>query len=791
MNACPNCGAELKFDIQSQKLACPYCGAKINAASYTEFGAAAEESHVSLAEAAAAEEGMAQDVLHASQVVNTVQSGAGQPAQNGPAGPGSGMLGPSGGNLGPSGSFASSGAAGSSFMSQGSGVSGSFASQAGATPSGAGFAGQGNSTIGVSDSFASQAGMAPVGGGFMQQGQGGALGGSTNFAAPGSGTATAAQTMATAAAGAAAAGPAGAAAFLGGIASAESASIGGGAQPQPMNQAAFGFTQQAGGNLQQGTGSPQQGSGFAGAFVDPNYDPTANYQELEVIAYSCPQCGGSIYSTDESVNGFCSFCGSNITLQSRMARMKYPKFVIPFRVTKNACKQYYLNHVKKAFFAPKELKNPEYLEHFRGIYMPYWGYDVMLYGNVNLQGTRSYSRGDYLITEHYVCTGLVDAYYKGLSYDASSSFDDHFSEQIAPYDAHAMIEFSPAYLSGFYADLQDVSYHLYEQDAIDFGRKRIMEGICKSGAYPGISFSEKQEQLIHPTIDARNDGVYTAFFPVWFLSYRNKDRVAYAVVNGQTGKLVSDLPVDKKKFILSALVISIPIFFLLMGMPTLMPAKTLLLAELISVLAVFRLVSTVKKVYRRDQHLDDRGYLSKYDRNNLGQRKKGLNVLMENKYTTKKQTTKTESKMKGLFGLLWFTFFVLPMMGMLLNFMEDFFGGGESVLGSPFGRAVATLVMAVVLVVVNCSGGKVAKQMQGKGTGGLLAGIWTIFGVCLLSGVVILLDPVSNLPYYICILILFAGTLIAQIMALDQYNLLTTRPLPQLNRKGGDDSAQD
>ena len=27
------------------------------------------------------------------------------------------------------------------------------------------------------------------------------------------------------------------------------------------------------------------------------------------------------------------------------------------------------------------------------------------------------------------------------------------------------------------------------------------------------------------------------------------------------------------------------------------------------------------------------------------------------------------------------------------------------------------------------------------------------------------------------------------LMALEQYNMLTTRPLPQLNRKGGDDSA--
>ena len=428
---------------------------------------------------------MAAYVLHASQVVNTVQSGAGEPGQNAYGQQGPGILGPSGGTqgsgmLGPSGSFASSGGAtfaGGNFMSQGTGASGSFASQGGATPYGAGFAGSGNSVTGVSDSFASQTGAAPIAGGFMQQGQGGILGGSTNFAAAGSSTTTAAQTMA---------GPAAAAAFLGSVAAAENAAVGGGdpvfaggGQPQPMmNNGTFVYAQQGmNGPAQQMQEEP----------LDPNFDPTANYQELEVISYSCPQCGGSIYSTDESVNGFCSFCGSNITLQSRMAKMKYPKYVLPFRVNKNACKQYYLNHVKKAFFAPKELKNPEYLDRFRGIYMPYWGYDVMMYGNVLLHGTNSYRRGDY----------------KGLSYDASSSFDDHFSEQIAPYDAHAMIDFNPAFLSGFYADLQDVSYHVYEEDAIRFGQKQVLNSIKQKHIFPTVSFSESQEQMIHPTIDDR------------------------------------------------------------------------------------------------------------------------------------------------------------------------------------------------------------------------------------------------------------------------------------------------
>ena len=765
MNACPNCGAELKFDIASQKLACPFCGAKIDPSAYTEFGAAAEEVHVSMDAAAGTEEGIAQDVVQASPVIPETQNGYGQPAQ------GSGMLGPSGGNLGPSGSFASQGGVpvGGGFMQQGTGVSNSFASQAGTTSSGAGFAGEG---VGTSGSFASQ-GAAPLGGGFMQQGQGGTFGSSTGFAASGSASAAAAQTAATAS-------------FLGSLTSAESAALNG--TPQPMGNAAQGFAQPQMGFAQspqagyQAQPQQQQAGNAAPSYVPYDYDPTANAQELEVIAYSCPQCGGSIYSTDESVNGFCSFCGSNITLQSRMARMKYPKFVLPFRVNKNACKQYYLNHVKKAFFAPKELKNPEYLERFRGIYMPYWGYDVMYYGNLVLDGTKSYRRGDYIYTEHYMCGGLVDAFYKGLSYDASSSFDDHFSEQIAPYDAHAMIDFNPAYLSGFYADLQDVSYHTYEAEAIRFGQKQILNSFRKKDFFSGLNFADNQIELIRPTIDALHDGVYTAFFPVWFLSYRNNDRVAYAVVNGQTGKLISDLPVDKKKFMISAVLMSIPLFFLLLGLPVLMPATMVILAELLSVFAVVLLTGTVSKVYIRDKRMDDKGFLSKSKR--MGQQAytgKGSGDGTISKLNAKKSGGGGATAAVVLIMLL---AAIGPMIGFVGEELKGIFSNNAT-------TALVTLVLAVVLVVLNAATNKKAKELDERSAMKLFAGIWGIIVVCIASGVVILLDPVSNFPYYICAILLFIGTLLAQLMALDQYNLLTTRPLPQLNRKGGDDSAQD
>ena len=38
-----------------------------------------------------------------------------------------------------------------------------------------------------------------------------------------------------------------------------------------------------------------------------------------------------------------------------------------------------------------------------------------------------------------------------------------------------------------------------------------------------------------------------AMLPVWFLTYKNKKRVFYSVINGFTGKMFAGIPVDVKK----------------------------------------------------------------------------------------------------------------------------------------------------------------------------------------------------------------------------------------------------
>ena len=157
---------------------------------------------------------------------------------------------------------------------------------------------------------------------------------------------------------------------------------------------------------------------------------------------------------------------------------------------------------------------------------------------------------------------------KGLSYDASSSFDDNISEELAPYNLKGMKAFTPAYLSGFYADTSDVDAKVYQGDAEYTASAETTERIASDGTFAGFTMDTIRPEQLH----TKTETIDSTMFPVWFLSYRKKDRVAYATVNGQTGLVVADIPIDPKRYLLGSLLLAIPIFALLAWSAFLQPA---------------------------------------------------------------------------------------------------------------------------------------------------------------------------------------------------------------------------
>lgn len=369
-----------------------------------------------------------------------------------------------------------------------------------------------------------------------------------------------------------------------------------------------------GGNLKFDIASQQLKCDYCLTMKDP-YEVTKDKDAEEsnafdVTVFTCPQCGGEILSTDTSVAEFCSFCGASTILDSRISKEKRPAYIIPFQQTKDACKEIYLAKMKRAIFAPNELKDKKYIDSFRGIYIPYWAYTISHKGHVHMTGKKSYQRGDYHYTDHYGLSGDIDACYGDLSYDASSSFSDTISEQIAPFDVKQTKKFTPSFLSGFYADTADVGSDVYKDDAIKIANDSSYSKLKNLPDFKDLTLSSGSSNsdlntLLHTHCDAPERTLY----PVWFMSYRKGDRVAYATVNGQTGKVAADIPVDSKKYILGSLLLALPIFLLLNLFFTFKPTFTLGVSVVLAILTFVIHMAEVSKINQRDLRTDDRGYL--------------------------------------------------------------------------------------------------------------------------------------------------------------------------------------
>ncbi len=531
---------------------------------------------------------------------------------------------------------------------------------------------------------------------------------------------------------------------------------------------------------------------------DAHFDPYAvskendaeESTEYDVTVFKCPQCGGEILSTDNTVANFCSFCGASTILTSRLSKEKKPNYIIPFSKTKEDCKKEYKKMMKRAWFAPKELKDEKYIDGFRGIYMPYWAYHITQQGMINLKASKDYRRGDYIYTDHYNVSGQLDCQYKGISYDASSSFDDNISEAIAPFDVKNMNGFTPSFLSGFYADTSDVASNVYKSDAENIAVEETYDYI-KGSTHLGGAHLDESVGTMRNKFNTRVEAVDRTMFPVWFLSYRNKDRVAYATVNGQTGKVSADLPVSIEKYFAGSLLLAVPIFILLNLFFTLRPQVTLGIATLIALITIIMYAFELNKIKRKDLKLDDRGAFAGNKITNTNRNSNDGDVLANqmadgriNSLNNNKSVRKTVKAKNNGMGSIITTIIIIVMIAL---FIEPPI---MSFVGAIFEIKFGTIISAICLflgIIITIATNKTFKLVS---NGKMISGSMGSLVAMAVATLVLFINPVSDLFYYAAVIIELIAIMVTAIELIKYYNVLATRKLPQFdNYNGGDDNA--
>ncbi len=262
--------------------------------------------------------------------------------------------------------------------------------------------------------------------------------------------------------------------------------------------------------------------------------------------YVCQTCAGEIVADETTGAASCPYCGNPVVMKEQFAGDLKPDYVIPFQLDKKAAMAALKRHYSGKPLLPKVFTEQNHIEEIKGVYVPVWLFDADAEANLRWKATRVRTWGDsnyiYTETQHYSVTRGGTIGFQQVPVDGSTKMDDTLMESIEPFDFSRAVDFQTAYLAGYLADKYDVNAQQSEERANERIRRSTEDAFAATVS--GYTTLVPVARSVH----LRGGVAKYALYPVWLLNTSWNGKRYHFAMNGQTGKFVGDLPMDKHAF---------------------------------------------------------------------------------------------------------------------------------------------------------------------------------------------------------------------------------------------------
>lgn len=306
--------------------------------------------------------------------------------------------------------------------------------------------------------------------------------------------------------------------------------------------------------------------GTAGADEDAGSEWGSDAAKMR--AYNCTSCGAELICDETTAATQCPYCGNNTIIPGRFAGTAKPDYVIPFKYEKKDAVDALKNYYKGKLLLPGSFSNANHLEEIKGVYVPFWLYSghVDASGLYDAKQDEVFRQGEFQVTrtKHFEASREGTISFSRIPVDASSKMPDDLMDSIEPFDYKAITDFSLAYMPGYLANKYDVSKKDCGKRAEERARNSAKDALQATvTGYTSVTARTHDEKIT-------NEKTEYAVFPVWLLSTKWLDKSFLFAMNGQTGRMIGNLPVSRAKqviWFLAVFVVSLLIFggFLLTG----------------------------------------------------------------------------------------------------------------------------------------------------------------------------------------------------------------------------------
>lgn len=322
----------------------------------------------------------------------------------------------------------------------------------------------------------------------------------------------------------------------------------------------------------------------------------------------CQSCGAYTSVPPDQLTHTCPFCGSNEVIQRQASQdVLRPRFLVSFKIEATACDRITREWLGSSWMIPGALRRLAQVANFTGIYLPFWTFDAITRADWKAQvghtkTERYYSGGKWRTRAQTVWkweSGHVQLGHDDLLIEGTARLSALLLGRIKNFNLGELAPYEPKYLAGFQAQAYDVPLEAAWETARRQMRERTRRA-CRDQA------STSKIRNFSMNLDFSHESWRYVLLPVHLATYTYNNQSYQVMVNGQTGAIAGQRPVDWAKVWLAVFALIAPGLTLgLTGLIILLlEGNGLLLGVIGFVLLVIGLVIAFNLV-RQAQRMDD------------------------------------------------------------------------------------------------------------------------------------------------------------------------------------------
>ncbi len=257
----------------------------------------------------------------------------------------------------------------------------------------------------------------------------------------------------------------------------------------------------------------------------------------------CQGCGAYTSLPPDSLTHTCPFCGSNKVIQRQAAQDALrPRYLIPFKIEPEACFRLAREWLGSSWMTPGGLKRLAKVADFNGIYLPFWTFDAATQATwrAEVGHTSSYtdSKGNRRTRTVWKWeNGRVQLGHNDLLIPGTSKVSNLLLTRIRTFNLNDLAEYEPKYLAGLQAQSYDVSLETSWETARHEMRERTRQA-CRNQA------SSSKIRNFSMEMAFADERWRYVLLPVYLANYSYQNQSYQVMVNGQTGDVSGQRPVD-------------------------------------------------------------------------------------------------------------------------------------------------------------------------------------------------------------------------------------------------------